>query len=149
VTTAPLLSSLVPTAPGTRFTVQQTVARIEEEVAIIPRQAPPDTTHLAIPAEEWTWQQLRDYVINQIERTVGVQPRQPSFKEEAIFTGFIKRHGARRASQIARHGFEVCRGYWKNAPISVNRFCANSDPYFAAPIIEHLTEVETAAAIKR
>ena|SRR5580765_5572925 len=150
-----MLSSLVPTAPGTRLTIEQTVTAIEEGVVITPRaKVITDNTVIAAPAnftadmallssDKWQWSDLRDYVIRKIEETCGQVPRQASYKEQAIFEGFLKRHG-QRAPQIVRYAFEVAGGYWRNAPISVNRFCANSDPYFSDVIKRHLEEVEQA-----
>lgn len=86
----------------------------------------------------WSWSDLRDYVVHQIEQRFGLFPRD-SKKEYGIFTRFLREHGA-QAGPIAVHAFEVCDGYWANAPISINRFCKASDPYFAAPIKERLAE---------
>lgn len=98
-------------------------------------------THLLKPEGEWSWSELRDYVVAQIEARFGAFPRD-SRKEHAIFTRFIKDHGS-HAPAIARHAFDVCDGYWAGAPISINRFCKGSDPYFAAPIVARLLDVGT------
>jgi hypothetical protein len=136
--TAPMLSALVPAEPGTRLTVEQTVLAIHEEVLIRPQQPPATSTHLGI--ENWGWHDLCEYVVGQIEKIHGPTPRQPTYKEKAIFDGFLHRHGD-YAVAIAKYAFEVAGGYWKNAPISVNRFTVNSDPYFANPIRTHLEQV--------
>lgn len=93
-------------------------------------------THLTASESEWDWQQLRDYVINQIEAIHGPQPRNP-VKEKSIFSSFLKRWGA-QAPAIARAAFEVHQGFWHSAPISVNRFCKASDLYFSTVIAERL-----------
>jgi hypothetical protein len=87
---------------------------------------------------DWDWQDLRSYVVTQIERKHGPFPRE-DFKEVGIFKGFHKRWG-QMAGMIAQAAFEVFDGMWKGAPISVQRFCANSDQFFAAEINRRLTE---------
>lgn len=84
----------------------------------------------------WTWEDLRDYVMGQIEEFHGPQLRN-AMKESAIFKGFKARHGD-KAVGIARFAFEQQRGMWQRAPISVNRFCKGSDPYFSDPIKNRL-----------
>lgn len=136
-TDIPMLDALVPQAPRTRLTIEQSVTAIREEVAIRVYAQPAQTAHVPAPAavsNTWTPEQLRDYVVVEIEKVVGVFPRKPEYKEMAIFKGFCSRYGE-RAAEIARHAFEVEGGYWRSAPISVTRFCANSDPYFADPIL--------------
>lgn len=86
--------------------------------------------------ETWGWEELRDYVIRNIEARHGAFPR--NFKTEGgIFKSFVNRHGS-NAGLIAKFAFEQQGGMWRNAPITVNRFCKASDPYFAEPIIERL-----------
>jgi len=84
----------------------------------------------------WDWHQLQDYVVGELLARFGPFPRDP-LKESGIFKRFVKQYGA-YAEPIARFAFEVGNGYWKGSPVSVNRFCAKSDPYFAAPIAKHL-----------
>lgn len=78
---------------------------------------------------EWSWEDLRDYVTGQIEQYHGPQVRN-AMKEASVFKSFLSRHGS-QAVAIARFAFEVERGMWQRAPISVNRFCKASDVYFA------------------
>jgi hypothetical protein len=85
---------------------------------------------------EWSANDLRDYVMGQIEQYHGPQIRN-SMKESAIFKGFLSRHGA-KAVAIARFAFENQRGMWQRAPISANRFCKGSDPFFSDVIAERL-----------
>lgn len=136
-----MLSALIPTVPT--VTVEETVRMVQEQVVIRP-QATRTTTHVAIAAEDWGWDQLRDYVVTEIEKVRGVFPRN-TITEKSIFVGFLNRWGA-DAPRIARYAFEVAGGYWRNAPISVNRFCKNSDEYFAKPIAEHLRQADAARA---
>lgn len=86
----------------------------------------------------WSWQDLRDYVVHEIEQRFGVFPRDP-VREASIFKSFASRWGD-RAGRIAVVAFEVHGGRWHGAPIAVTRFCKNSDPYFAEPIAQRLVE---------
>lgn len=94
-------------------------------------------THLLRPESAWTWEELRDYVLRQIEQRYGAQPRD-SVKEASIFRSYITRWGA-DAVRIAKFAFEDCDGKWKGAPIRVNRFCKGADEYFSAEILAHLS----------
>lgn len=85
---------------------------------------------------QWTWEDLRDYVMGQIEQFHGPQIRN-SMKESSIFKSFHSRHGAKSVG-IARFAFEQQRGMWQRAPIAVNRFCKASDVYFADVIAARL-----------
>lgn len=112
---------------------ETTVPVIQEKVHVTPVSG---AAYLLKADDKWTWEDLRDYVMSQIEQYHGPQLRN-AVKEASIFKGFMNRHGA-KAVAIARFAFEVQRGMWQRAPISVNRFCAGSDPYFAKPISERL-----------
>lgn len=85
---------------------------------------------------QWSWEDLRDYVMGQIEQYHGPQVRN-AVKEASVFRSFLARHGE-QAPAIARFAFEVSRGMWQRAPIAVNRFCKASDVYFADPIKKRL-----------
>lgn len=87
-------------------------------------------------ASEWGWEELRDYVVSEIISRFGAFPRNP-LKESGIFKGFMTRWGT-QAEPIARAAFDVHGGYWRSAPITVTRFAANCDPYFAAVIAASL-----------
>jgi hypothetical protein len=113
--------------------VVETVPVVTEKVHVTPVAG---ASYLLKEDSQWTWEDLRDYVMGQIETFHGPQLRNP-VKEASIFKGFLKRHGA-KAVGIARFAFEQQRGMWQRAPISVNRFCAGSDPYFADVIAERL-----------
>ncbi len=91
--------------------------------------------HLA-SSGEWGWEELRDYVVTEIESRFGAFPRDP-LKEKGIFSGFVNRWGA-DAERIARAAFEVHGGMWRSAPISVYRFAVRSDPFFAQVIRQSL-----------
>lgn len=92
-------------------------------------------THL-VTSEAWTWEQLRDYVVSSIQSVRGAFPRNP-VKEASIFKSFANRWGD-KAEAIARTAVEVHQCWWKSAPLSVERFCLGSDPYFAEVIAASL-----------
>lgn len=107
---------------------------VTETVRVIPIAS---AAYLAKDESTWTAEDLRDYVMGQIESWHGPQLRNP-VKELAIVRAFIKRRGLEQAVKIARVAFEVERGVWNRAPISINRFCAASDPYFADKLAQNL-----------
>ncbi len=112
-----------------------TTVIVRESVAVTARPSE-GRTHLLAPSAAWGWEELRDYVVQQIEARFGAFPR--NFKtEHSIFKSFATRWG-QQAGPIAVHAFEVLNGFWAGAPISVNRFCKNSDVYFAAEIAQKL-----------
>lgn len=122
-----------------RVQVQDEAPVIQERVTIRPlAPVTPNakTTHLAVSGDQWGWAELRDYVVSSIEKITGPFPRNET-KEMGIFKSFVSRWGS-DATPIARYAFETMGGFWKNAPVSVSRFCKASDPYFAQPIVDHL-----------
>lgn len=121
---------------STTVVVKQTAPVVTETVTTTLAPSA-KSTHVLKSESEWGWEELRDYVVSSIEKRHGAFPR--NFKTEAsIFKSFIVRWGA-QAPAIARFAFEFSDGMWHNAPISVNRFCKNSDPYFAQPISQRLS----------
>lgn len=106
---------------------------VRETVRVTPVAA---ASYLLKADEDWTAENLRDYVMGQIEQFHGPQLRNP-MKEGAIFKSFLGRYGD-KAVKIARFAFEVERGMWHRAPISATRFCKASDQYFADVIAERL-----------
>lgn len=118
-------------APAAAPAVQVAPVQIVQEVRV---QADPSqsTAYLMRPAEQWSWSDLRDYVVHQIEERFGLWPRDTK-REFGIFSRFAKEHG-QMAGPIARYAFEQADGMWAGAPISVNRFCKGSDEFFAIPI---------------
>lgn len=122
---APKTTRQVASAPTVRDTVDVTPTPIETRA------------FLAKPDAQWTWEDLRDYVVTQIEAKFGPWPRD-SKKEYGIFKRFHSQWGA-LAPRIARYAFDNCDGWWSSAPIRIERFCKGSDPYFAIPIAERLT----------
>lgn len=109
---------------------------ITETVVVKPTLVAKATDTFSVP-KQWTWEQLRDYVVRSIEARHGAFPR--NFKTEAsIFKAFLSRHGE-MAGPIAVYAFERHDGMWRNAPITPSRFTKNSDPYFADIIAARLT----------
>lgn len=108
---------------------------VEESVTVTRH---PSTSRAYLGKTEWAWDDLRDYVVAEIETRFGAFPRD-SRKESGIFKSFLARWGS-QAQAIARFAFEVEDGRWGGAPISVNRFCKGSDPYFAEKIVARLVE---------
>lgn len=135
-TNARSLATATRTQPQPQHTVEQVAPQVVETVSVTlrPTQMRSD---LLTPEEQWTWSELRDYVVAQIEDLHGPFPRDAR-KEASIFQRFCKEYGS-AAPAIARYAFEVKDGRWKGAPISVSRFCKASDPWFAQPILEYLT----------
>lgn len=114
-------------APSVEATVEADAGRSIEQ----------RTTHVG-KADGWTWQDLQAYVVQEIEARFGLFPRN-ACKESGIFKSFLARWGE-QAPAIARFAFDSCDGYWRGAPISVNRFCKASDDYFASVIVASLAE---------
>lgn len=117
-------------ATTTRVHVVDTVPTVTEQVVVRPLTREHRSTDLMVAPEQWEWEQVRDYVVRQIEQYHGPFPR--NFKtEHSIFKSFCSRWG-QQAGPIAVRAFEEYHGLWRGAPITVNRFCKGSDAYFAA-----------------
>lgn len=129
------MKNIDPLAGQTATVVAQNVRPAYERVTVTPLS--PAASHLLADRKEWTWEALRDYVIREIESRHGPQPRDPR-KEKAVFSSFLSRWPQGKAVDIAEAAFQIYDGWWGKAPISVNRFCKASDPYFATPIMEKL-----------
>jgi hypothetical protein len=124
-------------APSTVTHSQMIETVIVEEMEVVVRARPEEHRQFENkPDDQWTWSDLRDYVVIQIEKRYGQFPRR-SEQEYGIFRAFLARWGE-MAPAIARYSFEVCEGRWHSAPISLGRFAKGSDPYFAAVIAERL-----------
>lgn len=122
--------------PATAQTVV-TKPVITETVEVTPSPMSEASAYLTKSDDQWTWGDLRDYVVHEIETRFGPWPRD-SKKEYGIFNRFLSQWGP-LAPRIARHAFETCDGWWSSAPVRIERFCRGSDPYFAVPIAERLT----------
>ncbi len=122
--------------PAPKTEQAQAVAVVQQ---VVVEQVPSRSDMLTSEAE-WTWQEIRDYVVSQIIRIHGPFPRDAK-KEFGIFSRFIKTHGSDGVA-VAKAAFEIYDGWWAGAPISVNRFTKNSDPYFVTPILERLRDAK-------
>jgi hypothetical protein len=122
------------TAGVTRL-VKTTEVVVEESVSVHLKRM---ESRAFVGKEVWAWDDLRDYVVSGIEDRFGAFPRDTR-KESGIFKSFLARWGE-QAQAIARYAFEVADGRWAGAPISVNRFCKGSDPYFAEVIVARLVD---------
>lgn len=117
------------------------VTGISEEVRVTvqPKEQRLDATResfTGVADEEWTWQELRDYVVRQITVLNGGVSDNPA-KVAGIMKRFAKNYGV-HAAAIARYAFEVSHGYWNSQPIGITRFCKGSDPYFGDVILDRL-----------
>lgn len=122
---APLPTPVIPVDPGTIVVpTASTVPTIQAR------------SDLLTDAADWSWQQLRDYVVAQIIDRHGPFPRD-AVKEAGVFKGFSARWG-RQAGPIAVVAFETFHGVWRSAPIAITRFAKGSDPFFAAVIAARL-----------
>jgi hypothetical protein len=133
-----------PTTP-TRPTTPPQIAATELAVTPPPRPRPepapiPEAygngvraNFLMVEDRDWTWQELRDYVVHQLAERGILYPSIPAERLASIFKGFHSRWGD-RAPAIVRYAFDICDGYWYDAPITPTRFAKNSDPYFAERI---------------
>lgn len=108
---------------------------IVEKVTLRPSRT--ETAHVAVPTSQWNWSDLRDYIITEVEKRHGPQVRD-AMKEASVIKSFITRWGIDQAVAIAKAAFDVHDGMWRNAPISINRFCKGSDDYFAGVIAQNL-----------
>lgn len=97
---------------------------------------------LLTPVEQWTWSELRDYVIAKIVEIHGPIPRNAP-KENAVFTRFAGKYGE-LAGPIAKYAFEVQPnpGFWggQHTPIAVGRFAKACDESFADVIAKKLVD---------
>lgn len=89
---------------------------------------------------DWSWEQLRDYVMRSIAERHGPQPRREAHQVNSIFKSFAGRWG-NQAGPIARFAFEQQDGFWRDAPVDIRRFTKGNDAYFAGPISERLADV--------
>jgi hypothetical protein len=134
----------------TSVPVRQPIPLVAERVSI--RPAATRSTHLVGgDASSWGWREIQDFVTTEIANRHGRFPRNP-VTEASIFKGFAARWSEpivylgtpmSEATAIARYAFgnRAESGMWMRAPISVNRFCVNSDARFAKVIVERLRDV--------
>jgi len=116
--------------------VAPVVVSITETIEVRPSRV----AHVIKDPVQWGWEELRDYVVSQIEALWGPFPRELA-KEKSIFSSFIDRFGA-HAPVIAKYAFEVKKGVWGGAPIRVTRFTRASDEWFARRVLDELAALE-------
>lgn len=75
---------------------------------------------------------LGAYIDAEIARCSG--PQLPCFHAEQIIDGFWERFGA-DGMVICRQAFEAHNGMWHGAPVTVQRFQAHHDQFFAVPLL--------------
>lgn len=115
----------------------QTAPTIIQKISI---EQVPARSDLLLEAQHWGWSELRDYVASQIIGRFGPFPRD-SRKEYSIFNRYFNEYG-QDGIAVSEFAFgPVCDGWWGGAPISVNRYCKASDPYFTQPILGRLAAV--------
>ena len=126
-----------------RLVVKTEVPSITDTIEVEINHAPPRArreerrSYFDVPDEEWTWENLRDYVVHEIEQRFGMFPR--GYAEIGIFKRFVATWGAQSAA-IARYVFEIENGWWLNRPVTITRFCIKSDKFFARPISQKLLD---------
>jgi len=119
--------------------VSRLVVGVTETVTVVPSRPPTSKSmaYVGKPDSEWSWRDLRDYVVHEVERRFGSCRRKDPKVEFGIFDSFMKRWGT-KAPAIARHVFEIKGGMWKGEAVHIENFCKNADPYFAQPIAQRL-----------
>lgn len=115
--------------------VRETLTVTRPEPVVAARET--RTTDIGKDPRDWSADDLRNYVVRQIETFFGDFPKEPQ-KIAGIFRSFHSRYGE-WAGPIAVAAFDLYAGRWRGAPISVTRFCKGSDPYFSDPIKQRLT----------
>lgn len=117
----------------------EVVPQVVQRVTVTPRRAPMSTaaSYLARSHGQWTWSDLRDYVVAEVEARHGpIQGRAPA-REAAIFKRFMREWGE-LAVPIARFAFAPPQdGNWAGV-VGITRFCKAADVDFAGPIAERL-----------
>lgn len=90
----------------------------------------------ATPAGEWSRADLAYFIGEEIARLHG--PQLPNSHADEILAQFWERFGERGVS-IARRVFEAYQGFWMGAPVTVRRFEAAQDEFFACPLLSEIT----------
>ncbi len=122
---------------STRVIVEQAPC-VAETVTVRRLPAPVGKGYLLREPHQWTAEDLRDYVVDQIVRVSGRAIPRNSVKEMSIFKRFLETYQEFSGS-IAQYAFEgPDNGWWNNAPIGIERFCRGSDKWFADKICDKL-----------
>ena len=88
---------------------------------------------MSVTAGMGTAAEMEAYFLGEIRRLTG--PQLPAGDATGIFEQFIRRFGERDAWRIARAAVEVHKGYWRGAPVTLNRFRPGHDEFFARPVL--------------
>lgn len=81
-----------------------------------------------------TPESLKEHVLLMIAETCGTQL--PCYRSDGILDGFISRFTADEVMAICEQAFGVHKGIWRGAPVTVLRFQASHDEFFAVPLLE-------------
>jgi hypothetical protein len=81
-----------------------------------------------------TPESLREHILLRIAETCGAQL--PCYRSGEILDGFISRFTADEVMAICGQAFDVHNGMWRGAPVTVLRFQAGHDEFFARPLLE-------------
>lgn len=91
---------------------------------------------------QWSWQELRDYVVTEIETRFGTLTNRNPQHEYGIFSRFVsppqKGGWGARAREIAEYAFDVMDGRWGGRPVSIYLFTKGQDKEFAEVIVARL-----------
>jgi hypothetical protein len=128
------LAEYIGESPATD-TISETAAPVVRERVTV-HTAAPGRTYLMRAPKDWSWEDLRDYVVTQILKIHGPFPRNER-KEYGIFKNFAARYGV-DAGPIAQYAYERLDGIWMGSPTRVERFTKGCDQYFADEILKRL-----------
>lgn len=112
--------------------VSAPVMAIREDLSVT-EISPGQAARSGRPAGQWTAEDFRAYVSEEISRIHG--PQLPCRGADAILEDFWQRHGAGEAVRITRAAFELFGGMWMGAPVTVRRFMQSNDEFFAQAIV--------------
>lgn len=85
-------------------------------------------------AGEVTAESFAGHVIGEIARTRG--PQLPCYRSGEVLNGFLARFGLGDGMAICDRAFNGHGGMWRGAPVTVARFAAGQDDFFARPLLE-------------
>ena len=125
--------------------IQQSLSLEESVTAVVvpatapvaPRPVQPIIRRSDLLTTDWGWEQLSDYLNEQIRQVTGAAPNVEAFKMKSVCMGFVRRWGP-DARVIAEAAFGAYRGFWRSSPIGLSRFTEAQDDYFAKPILEQI-----------
>lgn len=107
-------------------------AVLTSEVTVTPVSAG-QAARAALAPGQWTTDDFCAYVLEEMTRIHGDQL--PSADPRAILAAFCERHRTEDAVRIARAVFERHGGMWQGAPVTIRRFTAAHDEFFAEALL--------------